>query len=125
MCSFYNDRHKDTLHIDNVPPEILSYKPPQKIGIFYQIKLYDGTRIVVPELHITTTEFLNKNDFCCFDTKGKSVPVLITATTAKHGSSAFCRQHSCSKPTSPSVFCLYYSPVTTFDTETTSVIVRA
>lgn len=54
-CSFNNGRHKDTLHINNVPSEILSYKPPQvcsfqkssicandrKLGIFYQIELYE------------------------------------------------------------------------------------
>lgn len=77
-----------------------------KIGMFYQIELSDGTRIVVPNLHTTTREFVNEIVFYCFDSEGKLVPVLLPPTTSKHSSSAFCRQRSYSKPASTSMFCL-------------------
>ncbi|PIO62551.1 hypothetical protein TELCIR_15886, partial [Teladorsagia circumcincta] len=117
-CSFYNGRHKETSHSNNVLPSLFNYKPPQ-------IELYDGTKIIVPELHITKKDFFNKDDYYCFSYDGRLISNPIPVGTEKSGSPAFCRHHKCAAPTIKSVFCVYYSPVTTFDLMNSSIIVRA
>lgn len=120
-----------------MPLAIYNYKPlcsfkkspscsrDQKLGIFQQIELYDGSRIVVPELHLTTREFFNSEDYYCCNFDGQLVSLPIPVNTPITGSSAFCRHHQCSPSTLKSVFCIYFSPTTTFDLGNFSIIIRA
>ncbi|VDO27553.1 unnamed protein product [Haemonchus placei] len=118
--------------INTVPLDILGYKPThvcsfqespncaedRKLGILHQIELYDGAKIVVRELHTTTREFLDENDYYCFDAEGKTVPLPLP-------SAIFLSTTHILEPNPRSVFCLYSSAVTTFDTDTTSFIIKA
>ncbi|ETN80922.1 hypothetical protein NECAME_17965 [Necator americanus] len=42
----------------------------KKIGTFNHVELYDGTLLIVPELHIAIKEYLDPEDFVCFDLQG-------------------------------------------------------
>ncbi|VDL78201.1 unnamed protein product [Nippostrongylus brasiliensis] len=128
-CSFYNGHNKKMSQAKNVPHAIFNYKPPQvcsfhksascpntrKVGIFYQI---------VPELHISTREFFEENDYYCFTNDAKSASNLASKRSPQYGTPAFCRHHKCSTPSTKSVLCTYYSPITTFDFHNSSIVIR-
>ncbi|KAK6040466.1 phlebovirus glycoprotein G1 [Cooperia oncophora] len=113
------------------PPHVCSFhgssmcSSSKKVGIFYQVELYDGTTIIVPELRITTRQFFNKEDYYCFDYDGKLIPSPVSIKASKSGSPAFCRYHTCSQPTAGSVFCTYYTPITTLEYANSSIVIRA
>ncbi|KAK6057134.1 hypothetical protein COOONC_05352 [Cooperia oncophora] len=135
-CSSYSGQHKEASQANKVPSSIF-YKPPhvcsfykssmrsssKKVEIFYHVELYDGTITIVPEIGIMARQFFNKEDYYCFCYDEKLVPNLISVKTSKSGSPAFCRYHTCLKPTTTagSVFCTYYTPITALDNMNSSI----
>ncbi|VDL67184.1 unnamed protein product, partial [Nippostrongylus brasiliensis] len=101
--------------IDFVPTEVCAFNkdsacsPKKRIGIFNQVELYDGTKLLVSSIHVTIKEFADTDDFICFNSNGKRVH----AAPPYKGSHVFCKAHKCNFRSNK--FCMYDTPVALFD----------
>ncbi|EYC35619.1 hypothetical protein Y032_1011g3387 [Ancylostoma ceylanicum] len=108
-----------------VPSHVCSFQPSskcdskKKIGTFNQVELYDGTLLVVPELHIAIKEYLDPEDFVCFDLEGSQQPPKQPYT----GTSYFCDKNECHD--NAPLFCTFGAPSAIFTTPTGSFVMKA
>ncbi|EYC35620.1 hypothetical protein Y032_1011g3388 [Ancylostoma ceylanicum] len=132
-CSFSTSSRTASSKVSAIPFEIASYVPShvcsfqpsskcdskKKIGTFNQVELYDGTLLVVPELHIAIKEYLDPEDFVCFDLKGSQQPPKQPYT----GTSYFCDKNECHD--NAPLFCTFGAPSAIFTTPTGSFVMKA
>ncbi|ETN77972.1 hypothetical protein NECAME_10673 [Necator americanus] len=91
---------------------------------FCWLPLYVSTLILVPDLHVRTTEFLHKDDYYCFDHQENEFENR-SRTMKQSGTAAFCRRHPCVQPDQAYLFCTYSTEVTTYQANNTSITIKA
>ncbi|RCN35992.1 zinc knuckle [Ancylostoma caninum] len=117
-CSFSSSPRQKNSKISNVPFTIASYRPEhvcsfspsencdkrRKIDKFNQVQLYDDTLLVVEQLHIIIKDYIDANDFLCFDVNGTQQAAITPYT----GTSYFCNKNNCDD--NAELFCTFGTP---------------
>ncbi|KAK6029370.1 phlebovirus glycoprotein G1, partial [Ostertagia ostertagi] len=134
-CSFSTSPRKSLSTLSALPLELASYLPShvcsftpspmcdkkRRIDKFNQIQLFDDSLLVVPELHINIKDYIDSEDFICFDAKGSQRMAKPPYT----GTSQFCNKHSCQD--NAEILCTFGNPsalYTTHDGKST-ILVKA
>ncbi|VDK40481.1 unnamed protein product [Cylicostephanus goldi] len=132
-CSFSSSPRRLASKLQNVPMQLTTYHPAhvcsfspssecdkeRRLGKFNQIELYDGTLLVVPELHIDIKDYLDSSDYLCFDQYGRQREAVPPYT----GSSYFCNENKCDD--NAKLFCTFGTPSAVFTTLNGSFLVKA
>ncbi|EPB71745.1 phlebovirus glycoprotein G1 [Ancylostoma ceylanicum] len=117
-CSFSSSPRKENSRISNIPFNIASYRPEhvcsfspsdncdkrKRIDKFNQVQLYDDTLLIVPELHVIIKDYIDADDFLCFDVNGDQRAAKMPYT----GTSYFCNKNNCDDHAE--LFCTFGTP---------------